>query len=113
VTSLIPATARPGGSPNAVYYLFHDATSKPQGDHPARSGHGGGHRNSIFYNYDSLSARLITRQDELIYTLEGTYRVKLGYQLFDAPAGLFISSQGERRTRGRTSVTPPRGSSRR
>jgi quercetin dioxygenase-like cupin family protein len=29
-------------------------------------------------------------QDELIYTLEGTYRVKLGDQLFDAPVGAFI-----------------------
>jgi hypothetical protein len=29
-------------------------------------------------------------QDELIYTLEGSYRVKLGDQLFDAPAGSFI-----------------------
>lgn len=29
-------------------------------------------------------------QDELIYTLEGTYRVKLGDQLFDAPAGSFV-----------------------
>jgi hypothetical protein len=28
---------------------------------PARSGHGGGHRNRIFYNYDSLSAGLITQ----------------------------------------------------
>lgn len=30
------------------------------------------------------------RQDELIYTLEGTYRVKLGDQLFEAPAGTFV-----------------------
>jgi quercetin dioxygenase-like cupin family protein len=29
-------------------------------------------------------------QDELIYTLEGTYRIKLGDQLFDAPVGSFI-----------------------
>jgi len=29
-------------------------------------------------------------QDELIYTLEGTYRVKLGDRLFDAPPGSFI-----------------------
>jgi quercetin dioxygenase-like cupin family protein len=29
-------------------------------------------------------------QDELIYTLEGTVRVKLGDQLFDAPVGSFI-----------------------
>ena len=29
-------------------------------------------------------------QDELIYTLEGTHRVKLGEELFDAPAGSFI-----------------------
>ena len=30
------------------------------------------------------------RQDELIYTLEGTYRVKLGDQLFGAPPGTFV-----------------------
>lgn len=30
------------------------------------------------------------RQDELIYTLEGTYRVKLADQVFDAPVGTFI-----------------------
>jgi quercetin dioxygenase-like cupin family protein len=29
-------------------------------------------------------------QDELIYTLEGTYRIKLGDQLFDAPADSFV-----------------------
>jgi quercetin dioxygenase-like cupin family protein len=30
------------------------------------------------------------RQDEFIYTLEGTFRIKLGDRLFDAAAGLFI-----------------------
>jgi quercetin dioxygenase-like cupin family protein len=29
-------------------------------------------------------------QDELIYTLQGVHRVKLGGQLFDAPTGSFI-----------------------
>ena len=59
-----PSTCAPrGGTPHAVYYLYLDPTNTPPGvDHPARSGHDWAVIEYwIFYNYDSLSAGLITQ----------------------------------------------------
>lgn len=55
------ACAPPGGNPHAVYYLYRDAANTPN-DHPAQSGHDWAVIEYwIFYNYDSLSAGLITQ----------------------------------------------------
>jgi hypothetical protein len=36
------------------------------------------------------------REDEILYTLEGTFRVRLDHDVRDAPAGTFGATTGER-----------------